>query len=580
MAGYPPPYPPPPGVPPGPPFGGYRADLKYQRRVLRDQARAQRELFRAQRDAYRAQYRGMRRGSIVGPILVITIGVLFLLVQLGKLPSYSLWNWFGRWWPLLLIGVGVVVLIEWGVDTLFHNDDQPRFRRSIGGGVTALIIVMIVFGITFETIHDGGRDFFAHNFTLNQDDLDQFLGDKHDSDQTIAQSFPAQGTLEVSNPRGDITISGTSDDNQIHVILHKEIYTRTDSDAASKAQQLSPSLIADGSTLRLTLPAIEGAHVDMIVTVPAASSNTVNANHGDVHLSGLKGPVNITANHGDVELSSITGPVTAHIQNGKSDFSAHTVTGPISLEGKGGDVTISDIAGPVGVQGDFFGNIHIEHVTEGFKFHSSRTDFQIARLDGATDFTEGELSADQAVGPLVLSTRNRNVTLDRVSGDVTITNRNGKVDLTGAPPLGNINVENRNGEVNLTLPEQSGFHISAETTDADIENDFSLPVTENSNRKSLNGTLGKGGPTIKIVTTQEDISLKRASIAPLPPAPPPPPSSDTPPAAKQAIRDAQRAAAEAQRQAKQAGEEARREAQKAAAEARKAAQDAQDAAHP
>jgi hypothetical protein len=563
MAGYPPPYPPPPGVPPGPPFGGYRSDYKYQRRVMRDQARAQRQIFRAQREAYRAQYRGMRRGSIVGPILIIAIGIVFLLVQLGKLPSFILWNWFGHWWPLLLIGVGVVVLAEWGVDQLLHrNDPQPYFRRSIGGGVVALIIVMIVFGVIFETIHDGGRDFFAHNFSLNQDDIDQFLGDKHESDQTLAQAFPAQGSLEVSNPRGDVTISGTSDDNQIHVILHKEIYTRTDSDAANKAQQLSPNLIADGSTLHLTLPAIEGAHVDMIVTVPAASTNTVNANHGDVHMNNLRGAVNITANHGDVELSAITGPVTTHIQNSKSDFSAHSVTGPVTLEGRGGDITISDIAGAVGVQGDFFGDIHLEHVTGGFRFHSSRTDFQIARLDGATDFTEGDLSADQAVGPVVLSTRNRNITLDRVSGDVTITNRNGKVDLTGAPPLGNINVENRNGEVNLTLPEQSGFRVTAETTDADIENDFSLPVTENSNRKTLNGTVGKGTSTITISTTSEDISVKRANIAPLPPAHPAPPalsaSPSMPPEARQALRDAQRSADEARREAKKAQDEAKK----------------------
>ncbi len=593
MAGYPPPYPPPPGTPPGPPYGppygGYRNDYKYQRRVMRDQARAQREMFRAQRDAYRAQYRNLRRGSIVGPILVITIGVLFLLVQLGKLPSHLVWNWFGNYWPLLLIGVGTVVLIEWGVDQLLHRDDpNPYFRRSIGGGVVALIIVMIVFGVIFSTIHDGGRAFFAHNFSLNQDDLDQFLGDKHESDQTIAQAFPAQGSFEVSNPRGDVTISGTSDDNQIHVIVHKEIYTRTDSDAANKAQQLSPSFIADGSALRLTLPAIEGARADMIVTVPAASANTVNANHGDVHMNNLKGPVNIIANHGDVELSAISGAINAHIQNGKSDFSAHSVTGSVTLAGKGGDVTITDITGAVGVQGDFFGNIHIEHVTGGFKFHSSRTDFQIARLDGATDFTEGDLSADQAVGPVVLSTRNRNVTLDRVSGDVTITNRNGKVDVTGAPPLGNLSVENRDGEVNLTLPEQSGFHISAETTDADIENDFSLPVTENGNHKTLTGTVGRGNASIKISTTAEDISVKRASIAPLPPAPPAPPALTAVPAmpgeARQAVRDAQRearkaadearqAGQEAQRQAKAAGEEAKREAKKAADEAKKAAQD-------
>lgn len=557
MAASPPPFPPPP---PGPPYGGpYRNDYKYQRRVLRDQARAQRDMYRAQREAYRAHYRDARRGSIVGPILVIAIGVLFLLVQMGKLPSYTLWNWFGRYWPVLLIATGTVILVEWAVDLFLHRGDpQPRFRRSIGGGVVALIVLMVVFGGVFEGIHTGGRA-FVNTLNLDREDIDQFFGDKHESDQTVAQAFPAQDTFEVANPHGDVTVSGTSDDNQIHVILHKEIYTRSDADAAAKAQQLNPTLLVDGSTLRLALPAIEGARVDVIVTLPASSSNKVMANHGDVHLSALKGAVDITANHGDVAISAIVGPVTAHIQNGKSGFTAQGVTGPISLEGRGGDISVSNVDGTVGIQGDFFGDIHLDHVTSGFRFHSSRTDFSVARLDGATDFTEDDLSADQAVGPVVLSTRNRNVTLDRVSGDVTITDRNGKIDLISAPPVGNVTIENRDGEVNLTLPDQATFHIDAETSDADIENDFALPIAENGSHKLMAGTVGKGASTIKITTTQEDIAVKRASVLPLPPVPPLPPDAQRAVKdARQAGKDAQQAGRDAQHQARQAAEEAKK----------------------
>ena len=79
------------------------------------------------------------------------------------------------------------------------------------------------------------------------------------------------------------------------------------------------------------------------------------------------------------------------------------------------------------MQGDFFGSPTSSMCAGSFKFHSSRTDFQIARLDGSTDFTDDDLSADQAVGPVILSTRNRNVVFDRLTGDINITNRNGKV---------------------------------------------------------------------------------------------------------------------------------------------------------
>lgn len=562
MAGYPPPYPP-PG--PRPPYGpnDYQGDWKYQRRMMREQARAQREMYRAQRDAYRAQYQGGRRGSIAGPIIVIAIGVIFLLVQLGKIPSSLVWLWFGHWWPLLLIGVGIVVLLEWAFDQSFRRDaGQPYIRRSLGGGVITLLVLLIVAGVIFNGVHDGlhnGRSLFGGNF--NQEDIDQFMGDKHESEQTLQQTFAVQGALQVDNPRGNVTISGTSDDNQVHVTAHKEVYTRSDSDAANKAEKLSPRIDTSGNSTHVSVSALDGGRVDLVITVPTLSTNTVIANHGDVHISGVRGPVNITANHGDVELSAITGNVSTHIQNTGSDFSAHSVTGQVTLEGRGGSITLSDITGAVSVQGDFFGDTHVEHIRAPFRFHTSRTDFQLARLDGQIDISSDEdLSADQIVGPVVLTTRNRNITLDRIAGDVTITNKNGKVDLTGAPPMGNVSVENRNGEVTLTVPDQTGFNVQAETTDGDIENDFSLPISEMNNRKSITGNVGKPTSSIKITTTQEDIALKRASIAPLPPLPPTPPAfTDMPAGAKRAIaeakkttEEARKAAAEAEKSAKEA----------------------------
>ena len=518
MANYPPPYPPPPyGAPQGP------GDWKQQQRILREQAKAMRYQVKAQRDAYRAQYRGLRRGSIAGPILLIGLGIVFLLVQTGRLPSLALWAWYGRWWPLLLIGVGTIVLIEWILDYAFHSEDQPYVRRGVGGGVVWLLILLAGVGIAFNGMRNNGHDLLNH-FNINQDDLDQFIGDKHESDQTLVQAFPAGASFEVDNPHGDVTVSGTSDDNQIHVVLHKEVYSRSDSDAANKAQQLSPNLVINGNNLQLRIPSLEGARADVTVTLPPTAPETILANHGDVHVNAIKAPVTVTANHGDVEISAITGAITARINNSDSSFSVHSTTGPVSLQGRGGDVTVSDIDGPVTIEGDFFGSTHMEHVRNNIRFHTSRTDFQLARLDGDLDISsDEELSADQAVGPVILNTRDRNITLERIAGDLSVTNRNGSINLTSAPPLGNVTVENRDGSVNLTLPDQAAFNVHAETTDGNLENDFALPVQQNDQHGLLTGTIGKGSAAIKITTSQGDIAIKKANVAPLPPLPPPPP---------------------------------------------------------
>lgn len=70
-----------------------------------------------------------RRPSVIGPLSLITIGVLFLLVNLGYLPL-SLLEIAFRFWPLILILIGIEILIG---------------RRSFIGGlvVTALGLALV-----------------------------------------------------------------------------------------------------------------------------------------------------------------------------------------------------------------------------------------------------------------------------------------------------------------------------------------------------------------------------------------------------------------------------------------------------
>jgi hypothetical protein len=576
MANYPPPYPP-PGAPSGPPYGN---DWKYQRRMLKEQARIQRDMMRAQRDAYRYQARSLRRSSILGPLVLITIGIIFLLVQTGKIQSHNVWEWYARFWPFLLVGAGVVMLLEWAYDQYAQSDSaQPHYRRRVGGGVVTLLVLLAVTGVIFSGIRSGGSSKLFPDLNLNQDNWDEFMGDKHESDQAIAQAFPAGASLNVDNPRGDVTISGTSDDNQIHVAVHKDVYSRSDSDADAKAQRLNPVLNVTGNTVTLNVPTIDGTRADLTITLPANASPTVNVNRGDIKITSIKGPVRVTANHGDVELSAITGDVNARINNGNNDFSAHSITGQVNLEGRAHDTTFSDLSGPVSIRGDFFGDTHCEHIRGPFRFHTSRTDFQLSRLDGDIEIgNNAELNASNAVGPVTLTTYSRNITLDRIAGDVFVTNRNGSVDVTSAPPLSTVTIENRNGSVSVTVPEDSSFAYQFDANNGDIQSEFNqIKIPEGGlQKKTVSGTVGNGGPLLRITTSQGDVAIKKGSILPLPPTPPAPPKitlePPTPPtpgsAAKQAVHDAQQSAREATAEAKRAAAEA-------AAEAKKAAKDAQ-----
>ena len=524
MASYPPP--PPPPTPPPPPPPGYdpRAQRRFYRDQLRAQVRAQRDAARAQSYQIRAQMRGMRRGSVLSPILLIAIGVVFLLIQTGRLDHQLFWGLYGHWWPLLLVAAGVVLLAEWAFDQVHMRDPQrPPYRRSAGFGVFLMLFFLVLAGVIGHHITSGER-WDNGGWHFDQDSFDELLGDRHESDQTLDLAFPAGGSLAVMNPRGDVTIDGTSDDGRIHVSEHKQVYARTDPEADSKAQQLSPAVASEGAAVFINIAALDGARADLVLTVPAAAAIRVTANRGDIHVASIKAPVAATANRGDIELSAITGPATAHINSGGSSISAHSMGSGIAIEGHAQDVTLSEIAGAVSITGEFFGTTHLEHINGTIHFHTSRTDFQVARLDGEAEITpRSDLSADQAVGPLVLTTSNRNISLDRISGAVAVTDRNGTIDLTAAPPLGPIDMEDRNGSVKLILPEHAGFSVQANTTNGEIYTDFPLPTSGSESHKNISGSVGAGGPMVHITTTNGDLSIDKGTVPPLPPLPPPPP---------------------------------------------------------
>ncbi|HUN70590.1 MAG TPA: DUF5668 domain-containing protein, partial [Burkholderiales bacterium] len=52
----------------------------------------------------------MRNRSRIGAFLLILIGVVFLLINLGVLPVAELKALLAQWWPLILILVGVAML--------------------------------------------------------------------------------------------------------------------------------------------------------------------------------------------------------------------------------------------------------------------------------------------------------------------------------------------------------------------------------------------------------------------------------------------------------------------------------------
>lgn len=509
--------------PPPPPFIP-SPDPRSQRRAARDQAR----LRAIAQDS----------SSILGPVVLVALGVAFLLVELGHLSPITLLSLASRWAPLLLVILGGLRLVEWFIDR--RRLEQARqtgiparpTRLSSGFGLLLFVLVVLSFAGRLP-LHDRTRQMSSGLFSEQQQNWDQLFGQRHEHDTTFAQPCPPGTVLSLNLGHGDLTVTGTSSDGQFHASVHTSVFSASDSDASRKADALKPVIRSEGNQLSVSVPYAEGSQVDLTVTIPASIAVDARSDHGDITLSGLTAPISVIANHGDIQLNDVQADTAIRVNNSSSGLSEHQVRGNSSISGRAQDVTISDLAGSLQLDGEIFGDLHLERIQGPVRLHTSRIDLQFAALQGTLE-TEGsgDLTADQLTGPIVINTRNRNVSLDRVLGALTVNDQNGSVTASLLSPLSPIDISNRSGEITLGLPDSASFSVTADTTDADLTNSFGLSPTHDGNHVQLQASVGTGSPTIRLHSTQADIAINRipnSSSAPPPPAPPHPPESSVTP---------------------------------------------------
>src|SRR5580658_8573280 len=131
------------------------------------------------------------RRSLAGPVILILIGLLFLMKNLGF--RFPIWHWFGHWWPLLLILWGVIVLVENMTST------RAGYRtRHLGAGGIVLMVLLVTVGVAAHFTSDSDYDWSGVRDQLQMDDnLGGIFGTAFTFEDTLEQPFPANGTLRV-----------------------------------------------------------------------------------------------------------------------------------------------------------------------------------------------------------------------------------------------------------------------------------------------------------------------------------------------------------------------------------------------
>jgi DUF4097 and DUF4098 domain-containing protein YvlB len=509
----------PPTTPPGgapPPYSPY--DPRTQYRVYREQQRA---AWRAQRDAWKAQRYAMKSSyvgaygprvpSVVGPIILIGVGVVALLLLTGHVNAGAFWSWYGHWWPLLLIAAGLAMLVEWALDMR----RKSPVRR--GGSFVGILILLGLLGLgaagwnhAQPWFHwDGQNNDFFNFMGLPEHDMDQ---------QVLSAQIPANAAIEIDNPRGDVSIT-SGDTSTVTVQAHAVAYADSDMDAAKIFAAEAAHLTVNGSTVEVKTDGDSKGRMNLTVTVPKAATVTVDAGKGDVTAASLGAGIRVTVS-GDLRLNSMTGPVEAHFSKGNHDFSAHDIQGDLTTDGDLNDITFSEIKGKVTQNGEILGDVHLEAIHGPVHLHTSVTDLELAELPGDMTLDSDDLRVNEAKGALHIVTRSKDIDINQIYGDSYVETRNGRISVE---PAGTYAVEAKNdkGDVELTLPLNPSANVNARTHNGDIVTDFGLPISGDES-KSLSGKIGSGTARVVLSAENGDVRIKKGSG--FPPEPPPTPA--------------------------------------------------------
>jgi DUF4097 and DUF4098 domain-containing protein YvlB len=164
---------------------------------------------------------------------------------------------------------------------------------------------------------------------------------------------------------------------------------------------------------------------------------------------------------------------------------AFTGNGDISVERAGADVTASS--------GN--GSIHVGE-TQG-------------RVNVSTG--NGDIQIDGASGPVTASTGTGRVSVVTARGAVNASTGTGDIDVRvkGGPIDGDMRFISGTGSIHVALPSDFNGRVDATSGNGTLRSEFEISVVGRLNAQHVRGTIGKGGPLIRMSTGSGTIELKK-----------------------------------------------------------------------
>ena len=443
----------------------------------------------------------MRPRSITGPLILVAVGVIFLLNNLGHDPP--IWSLFSDYWPVLLILLGVIGLVE----VLYHVSRGSAIppRPLAGGG-------WIWIGLVMFAVWGGNRSNF-HIGRLNTGGI-SILGSDYEYDVNTGGASQGISRIVLDNIHGNLSLKGT-DAGDVKVTGHKTVraFNKSDADRGNEQSQIKVERQGDMLVIRAEEPRSSkmlSISSDLDVVVPKGISVEARGRNGDLSIEDVNGSVDVTNGRGDVRLTNIGKDVK--IESTRTGLvKAVGIKGKLELQGRGGEVQLEKIDGPVTINGEYSGTLEFRELAKQLRFTSARSDFRAERVPGTITLDLSELKMHDVIGPVRFQTGSRDIQVTDVTESLELTVDRGDIQITQTKtPLPRMEIHSRNGDLTLAVPEKASFELDGRTGQGEAANDFGSPLENHSEGRSatLKGRVGNG-PRITLSTERGSLTVKK-----------------------------------------------------------------------
>ncbi len=453
----------------------------------------------------------MKRTSVIGPVILIALGLLFLWSNLSA--GFEVLDMLATQWPWILVGWGVIRL---GELAYWSQQPQPMPVKGLSGGEWFLVVLICMAGSGLY----GSRAVVGDlsDLPFRTQGL-RIFGESYDfsiADQAVPTGKDAR--LLVENLRGEVIV--TADDiEDVRVSGRESLRAVSEADAkeAWESRQVTVEKQGDLVVVRTNQEGMSNdrrARAYLQVKVPRNCALETRGRDLRVEASGMKGKVDIQADEGEARLTSLEGNVSVRLARSQA-IQLREVQGEVEITSARGDnLSLEAIRGPVTVSGAFSGNLEFRQLSGPIRIEDRRLDLRAVAIPGEVVANRGKLTGHGITGPLRIASESKDVDLDQFTEKLELTLERSDASIRQqGPKVTPMDINIGRGKVVVMLPANTPLQLDGRARRGEISNQSGRDFTEE--RDGENSRIYGGAANAPLVKVKAGrIELESTTLAP------------------------------------------------------------------